>query len=192
MPTAADVAHFLSTHPGIAAVNFEYDGFRVYPTAYSTDMAGLITLGRIKVVNTPLPAAVGARYEMQLDELKVRPTLDLTDPGDQALVVHEMTHAHTDYHMNGNSYFAAWCSVEYGEALGYLAEALFRDGLGLGPLDGTTLRAEAMRVAKAVRAGAYVVPAADRTALEAEVAASPHYIAKKSGLSRFEIFDGIR
>ena len=187
MPTAGDVATFLASEPQIAKINFKFDGFPVYPSAYATDLAGLLSSRRITVLITALPAGVGARWENQGDTLKLRPGFDITNRDDQSLLVHEMTHAHVDYHLGGNRFFAAWQSVELSEAIGYLGEAVYRESLSLAPLDGLALRAEAQRIAKAVLAGTYEVPAPDVAALKREVGANPHYAAKRG----WAIADGI-
>jgi hypothetical protein len=188
MITAADVAAFLSTHAGIAKVNFKFDGFPVYPTGYSKDLADLLTTGRITVIETSsLPSSVGARWMNQGNTLYVRTGTAMSDPADQSYVLHEMTHAHVDYHRGGNSFFSAWWGVDQGEAVGYLAEAVFREGQGLAPMDSTALRAEAHRVAKTVLGGAYEVGATDVEALKKAVLATPHYAAK----SGWQIADGI-
>ena len=56
MPTAGDVATFLASEPQIAKINFKFDGFPVYPSAYATDLAGLLSSRRITVLITALPA----------------------------------------------------------------------------------------------------------------------------------------
>jgi hypothetical protein len=188
MVSAGDIATFLASEPMIAKINFKFDGFMVYPSAYSTDLSGLLAARRISVVVMALPAGVGARWENQGDTLKLRTGFDIRDLDDQTYLVHEMTHAHVDYHRGGNSYFSAWQSVELGEAIGYLAEAMFREAKGLAPLDTTPLRTEAQRIAKGLLAGGYEVGKPDVDALQKAVGATTHY-AKKWG---WLIADGIR
>jgi hypothetical protein len=187
MTTAADIAAFLSSDPGIAKVNFRFEGFPVYPTAYSKDLAGLLTAGRIAVVlSATLPASVGAQYYPQANALHLPVGFSFQDSEHISLLVHEMTHAHLDYHEVG------WVSQDYGEAIAYLAEALFREHYGIPPISRRSLRLAAQSVAWRVMAGAYDVDRLDCRMLRAEVGTDPHYEAKTSLLfPRFHIYDGI-
>ncbi len=187
MPSAADVAHFLATDPGIAKVNFRFEDFPVYPTAYSKDLAGLLTAGRIAVVvSATLPASVGAQYHPQANALHLPVGFSFLDSEHISLLVHEMTHAHLDYHEAG------WVSQDYGEAIAYVAEALFREHYGIPPISGHALRLAAQSVAWRVIAGAYEIDRVDCRMLRNEVATDPWYETKTSLLfPRFHIYDGI-
>jgi len=94
--------------PATEGINFRYDGVRVYGNGYRT-MARAVRNGRIR------PALLSGQREAvllrQLGGALYRPasnSLVVSGPDflrpatihDEALVVHEMTHALTDYHKN--------------------------------------------------------------------------------------------
>jgi hypothetical protein len=171
-----DVVNFLRTDPNIGKVNFEFDGFRVYPSAFTTDVADAVASGRIGVrTSTALNKGAGASYDPKFNEFNLAPGFNLTTINHQTLLLHEATHAHMDLQAIGR------VARERAEAIGYLAEAIFITAAGYNPLssfgtEGGFLRNQAARIADAVLGGTYVVPGSSVIALVGTVRNEQHYI----------------
>lgn len=174
MSMASDIVNFLRTDRAITQINFDFDGFLVYPQAYSTDVADLIGRGIVGVRVTPaMDAGVGASYYPDYNEIWVPSSFSVKNDNHTAILVHEATHTHMDYKKAGT------VKTEWAEAIGYLAEAYWRRTWSLGPVSTNPVRLEAMRVATRLHGGGvYKVPAADVTSLIAAVKREPHYTAK--------------
>lgn len=188
MTTGADLARFLSTDMGIDVITFTFDGFSVVPDDYKTVIADLLTTGRIGVsVGASLAPGTGAQYLPDKNVVLLPVGFSLTSSNDISLLVHEMTHAILDYRNVG------WVSQNYGEAIAYIAEALFRSRYKLSIMSNRDLRRSAESVAGRILAGTPVVDAADCRMMRDAVAEDPHYKAKsdESMLPRFHIYDGI-
>jgi hypothetical protein len=165
-----DIAKFLRGNAAINRINFAYDTLKVYPSAYTKDVADAIASGAIKVrMKGAGGPAAGASYDTNYDSLELSPTFSITSSRDQAFIVHECTHAHLDIQHMG------WHSAHADEAVAYLAEAIFLEASTQPPLGSEAIRIVAHRIAKTVLGGLYLIPAADCTALTAEVAKDPHY-----------------
>jgi hypothetical protein len=186
-----DVVAFLRTDPNIAKINFEFDGFRVYPSAYSADVADAIAAGRIGVrTSTALNAGAGASYDPKFNEFNLAPTFSLGRFRDAALLVHEATHAHMDLQAAGR------VARERAEAIGYLAEAVYVYASGYNPLsaagtEGGFLRAQTERLATSVLAGGYKVPPESALALIGTLRNEQHYIDQTADEGPEIPFDGV-
>jgi hypothetical protein len=171
-----DVVSFLRTDPNIAKVNFEFDGFRVYPSAFSTDVADAVEKGRIGVrTSGALNKGAGASYDPKFNEFNLAPGFNLTTIKGKTLLLHEATHAHMDLQAVGRM------AREKAEAIGYLAEAVFITAAGYNPLspfgmEGGFLRQQAARMAEGVLGGDYTVPTAAASALVGTVRNEQHYM----------------
>lgn len=174
--TNADIATFLRTNPNIGKLNFcLVSTLRVYPTAYSKDVADRIDSGAIKLlVGKGISAGAGATYDMVYDTLAVSATFSVASPSDQAFLVHECTHAHIDIQNIGSH------SAFDSEATAYLAEALFLEASAQPPLSSHKVRTTAQAIAKSMLAtSAYIVAPADASLLVSAVKAEPLYAGRK-------------
>jgi hypothetical protein len=135
MSEADEVADFLlSTESyvvfALGRLEFSLDGFRVDREGYR-EIGHKIKQGAVAVV--PVQSASGSRvaavYTPRRDRLSVPAGLDLHTPGaarigNQAMIVHECTHALIDFHR-------FTCSGAVNEACGYIAGQLYAMTLGL-------------------------------------------------------------
>jgi hypothetical protein len=172
MTTKADLVHFLKTEPNIARLNFAFKTYKVYPSAYRKDVADAIDSGAIKLGSAPASGA-GATYYVDMDRLELQPGFTIAGWMDQALLIHECTHAHLDIQNFGKH------SGHENEAVAYLAEALYLEASGKPPVSTHAIRAVSHRIAKGLLAsGNYAVAPTDVTDLVAQVAAEPSYSSK--------------
>jgi hypothetical protein len=175
----SDICDFLASNPAIRRIKFGFpaardgDSYRVYPEVYTTAVRTAIADGIIKVhISDALPASVGAQYSQSGDVLKVHPSFTISHPGNQAVVIHECTHAYLDMLNLGKVPSFEW------EAVAYVAEAIFLGASGLRSSDPVSrhIREVAFRIAKDVLDGLYdLVPAGIAAALVSEIAKEPSY-----------------
>lgn len=193
MTTGGDIATWISGDPGIKSINFKFEGFPVWPEAYSKDLAKLLIDGRIHIVmDDALTAEVGAQYYPQSDSLHLPVGFSFANSQQASLLVHELTHAHLDYHQGG-AIVINWFSQDFGEAVAYIAEALYREHYGIAPMSKHSVRQSAQSIAGRIRAGAYEVDGVDCALMRREVATDGYYGKKTSPLMpKFHIYDGIR
>lgn len=191
MSLKEDVVNFLRTDPNIAKVNFEFDGFRVYPSAYTADVADAVAKGRIGVrTSSALNKGAGASYDPKFNEFNLAPGFNLTKIEHKTLLLHEATHAHMDLQAVGRM------AREKAEAIGYLAEAVFITAAGYNPLsawgtEGGFLRQQAAMMAEGVLGGAYAVPPSSAAALVGTVRNEQHYIDQTADEGPEIPFDGV-
>jgi len=178
MTLKSDIVNFLRTNPNIGRLNFEFKtslrSYKVYPSAYSKDVADAINTDAIIIRSKGAPSAgAGAGYDLNYDSLELSPSFSISNWRDQAFLVHECTHAHLDIQGLGSH------SGHENEAVAYLAEALFLEAAGNSPLGSETIRTVSHGIAKGVIAKrTYGVAATDTASLVAEVAKNPHYSSK--------------
>src|SRR5262249_44605772 len=129
--TRLKIIKFLITNEQIKKINFAFssnDRYRVYPSAYSKDVANALISGAIKVkTQQSLQQGAVASYDQRLDRMDFGPGFDLGDYHSQGDLVHECTHAHLDIQGIGLH------PCEQDEAVAYVAEAVFLEGLRKGP-----------------------------------------------------------
>jgi hypothetical protein len=178
MTLQTDIVKFLRSDPFISRINFQFLKYKVYPSGYQNDVADLFDSGEIKIrTDVKLPASSGAQYDLNYDCLQVSPAFSLSSSTDCALLVHECTHALTDYQKLGAN--LVW---EY-EAVAYLAEAVWLAAAAKPPISTSPVRTIAYGIAGRLLAGGYIVPYADTTALVGEVAKTPLYASKVNFIS---------
>src|SRR6266850_7997865 len=135
MSIKTDLVAFLRGNPHLNRINFAFDTFKVYPTAYKIDVADAIASEEIKIRKKGGSSlAAGASYDMNFDSLELSPTFSILAARDQAFLVHECTHAHLDIQNIGTH------SGHQDEAVAYLAEAIFLEAAGQPPLGSETIR----------------------------------------------------
>ena len=177
-----DIIAFLKSDPAIQKVNFDFGGFLVYPQAYAVDVAGLIGSGRIGIrITTALDDDAGASYFADYNEIWVPPSFSIGKDEHCSLLVHEATHAHMDYKAVGT------VDIGWSEAIAYLAEAVFREARGLGPMSANFIRQRSHATAKAVVGGAYRLDPAQVNSLILSARSEPHY-AEKPPTIRYDGF----
>lgn len=168
-----DCIKLLTTDTAILKINFRFDGYLVFPESYHRDVAAALNRNALKVVETTkLNAGAGATYKPDYKEFWVPPGFSLANDRDASLLVHESTHAHMDYRRVGI------IPLERSEAIGYLAEAVYREARSLPPIpgEGQFMRTKCHAVAKRIVAGSYDVPADQVKQLLETVKNEPHYI----------------
>ncbi|WP_137123878.1 hypothetical protein [Roseomonas sp. HF4] len=175
--TLQQMTTFLQTEPAIQKLNFEFAGIRIWPEAYSKHLVNALSRGDIQCVGTNfIEDGASGSYSPELDIFKMRYSFNLKKVGDQALTIHELTHAFLD--------LTAQTGVtrKTSEAISYLAQATFLEINGYDPLGNVKdILNVALPIAQfTVIPGNYSVRAADVAALEAAVAANPLYAGRAS------------
>ncbi len=124
------LVHFLKNTPAISRINFAFESFRIYPTAYTHDVANAISSGKIGIKYANLEDGVAAEYLNNEDVFCFDPgfTIDTTGPYDlwenKGTVIHECTHAYIDIQGIGLN------RVIVNESVAYLAESVFVLAMG--------------------------------------------------------------
>jgi hypothetical protein len=183
MNVQEQVVRFLRTHPSIGAVNFCFQGQKIWPDAYRRDVAAAVARGAIKQGHSPDPDAA-ATYRPEQDRLEIKGSFSFSSLKDLGLLLHESTHAITDMRAIGLH------SGHRDEAVAYVAQAFFltnargnaktfpeqlRPDLPNGD-SGAAIYYEAARIAaKAIRNRSYVIPNDDAQRLVRLVASNKHY-----------------
>lgn len=189
MTLKSDVVSFLKRDLNVARLNFALRTFRVYPTAYQIDVADAIASGALKLGDMVSDGA-GASYNMDTDIINLRPGFSISDPSDQAFLVHECTHAHLDIQSSGKH------SGHEDEAASYIAEAMFLEAAGQKQIGSQPVRNIAHPIARKLLAGRYAVEEADILALTAAVAAVETYAKKpvyrSNGFNRSMFYNWVR
>ncbi|MEO3474121.1 hypothetical protein AAFN86_19795 [Roseomonas sp. CAU 1739] len=186
-----DVVGFLQSDTAIDKVNFEFDGFQVYPSAYKTDIAEAVKKGRIGVrIDTALNEGAGASYDLRYNEFRLPPGFDVSKDDPASLLLHEATHAHMDLQAIGS------VPRERSEAIAYVAEAVFRGAKGLPPIggpsaEGAFMRRQAASMAAGILAGGYKVPGQAAGNLMATLRNEPHYIKQTEDDGPLMPFNGV-
>lgn len=163
-----EVVKFLKSEPAMHRLNFGFPTLRVYPGAYPK-VADAIDRGDIAIHRTQFRSEPGAAYHPDTDSLDFRVFFNLRNWGDQALLIHECTHAYIDYLDLGK------VSNRDNEALAYIAEAVFLEASGKPPLGMQEIRKISHGIAKSIIQGTYWVPPADIMNLTNEIAKDPGY-----------------
>lgn len=172
-----DIVSFLRSDTKISKLNFEMFGRRVYPSAYQKDVADAFDKEIIKVKTKGASPGAGATYDLKFDTFEVAAGFSISMPDSKGFVIHECTHAHLDIQNFGAH------AVAEGEAVAYLAEAVFMEAWGYKPISTHAVRVMAHTIAKKVVAGVYHVPPIDVTLLMGEVVKEPHYAGKAHYIS---------
>jgi hypothetical protein len=165
-----NISWFLVTNPAIAKINFKFKRYKVYPTAYRSDVAYALKGEKIQVRIKNLKAGLGAQYYYGLDELVVPPTFNLNNYRDQAYLIHECTHAHLDIQNIGAHL------LQENEAVAYIAEAVFLEAIKQKPLGTRKLRTLSHEIARKIIGGTYEVSAGEADSLIKEIFKHPDYI----------------
>ena len=175
--TKNDVVNFLKSNPNINKLNFQLFTYRVYPSAYQRDVAQAFDKEIIQIRLKGASKGAGATYDLKYDTFEVDGGFSLALPSSQGFMVHESTHAHLDIQNFGKH------SRAEGEAVAYLAEAMFMESSGYTPISTHSLRVVAQTIARKMLAGLYVVPPTDAALLVAEAVKEPHYAGKPAYVS---------
>ena len=190
MSDESDFIALLTTDPDVRKINFKFLTYKIYPEGYFRDVASCIKSGSIKINRRFSDLGfgdTGGSYFPANDKYSISKAFDLTKMSNKILLMHESTHALQDYQRLGKIKRAE------GEAVAYVAEAIYGQAKGLAPLsDPATglphpIRVAADKAAKAVLGGKYEVDKALAAAVTVEVARSSHY----GSLPPFMDFDGI-
>jgi hypothetical protein len=191
MSVREQVVRFLRTNPSIGAVNFCFQGHKIWPDAYRRDVAQAVAGGEIKQGHSVNPGAAATYRQMQ-DRLEIRPSFNFSSTDDLGLLLHECTHAILDMRAIGPH------SNQLDEAIAYLAQGFFLtrargDASSVpdkpGPvipkdIHGVAIYYEARRIAaKALRNHLYRIPDEDARSLVRVVAANGHYKEKVTYVS---------
>lgn len=129
------LVHFLKNTPAISRINFAFESFRIYPTAYTHDVANAISSGKIGIKYANLEDGVAAEYLNNEDVFCFDPgfTIDTTGPYDlwenKGTVIHECTHAYIDIQGIGLN------RVIVNESVAYLAESVFVLAMGYNQVE---------------------------------------------------------
>lgn len=173
MPLKSDIVGFLKMNSELRKLNFRFMTYKIYPSGYSINVADLIDRESIQIAEK-FSWKTAASYFMDDNKLIVRSSFNISNDEDLSYLVHECTHALLDYQNSGLG-----SRFEH-EALGYLAEAIWREAKGLGSLGGTSIRTVSHRIAASILStGKYNISHSDIFDLLNAVRAEPHY-AKKS------------
>ena len=172
MTLKSQIVNFLKTNPELKKVNFRFMTHRIYPSGYSVDVADLIDKDYIGLSKAFFGKAA-ASYLMDSNKMILSNSFSITSDYDLSFLVHECTHALSDYQKAG------YGSRFEHEAVGYLAEAFWREAKGLTSLGGTGIRTITHKIAASMlSSGNYTVSASDGYALLNAVRAEPHYKTK--------------
>lgn len=181
-----EIVYFLRSDAAIKALNFEFAGVNIWPEVYTHHVARALMDGEIRVaISDFIEDGAGGAYNPGIDVFKIRYAFNLKNVSDQALTVHEMTHAYLDMRAQ------AGMKTKTCEAICYLAQATFLEVKGYDPgakanVAGILLAAQGIArntvVAGPNGQARYKVSAADVAMLEAEVASNPLYAKHASEL----------
>ena len=189
MADKADFVSFLTTNPGFGKINFEFMGYKIYPSGFTKDVAGCIGNGDIGInrrFSDIGMTSIGAAYMPGPDHYSISKGFDLKSQAGQILIAHESAHALQDYQKLGK------VPIPDAEAIAYVAEAIFALANGwpmlLDPATGAPhpIRVAAANAAATVLNGSYTISQGLIAAVKTAVASSGHYDAKG-----FHDFDGI-
>lgn len=189
MAIKEDFIKLLTTDTAILKINFDFDGFLVFPEAYHRDIASVVNNGRISIkVTTSMNEGAGATYFPTYREFWVPPTFKTSSDRDASLLIHEATHAHMDFRKIGA------IALERSEAIAYLAEAVYREARGLPPItgEGNFLRAQCHTTAKMILKGTYKVPKMNVSSLLGTLKNEPHYMKLAALQGPLMTYNGLR
>ena len=195
--TVQQVVIFLRTNGYIKRINFQFNGFRVYPRAYQVDVAEALNSRQILIHFKRSLGGAGAQYDFLYDSFEVDRAFDpIRIPAHSAILVHEATHAHMDIQGIGQ------VRDNVAEAVAYLAEAVFQRAKKAPALTtpGTNsvalCRQEAYRIAGTILNGTYAIPQRDVTALIDAVNRTPGAVSRpifiSNGFNRDPLHDFLR
>ena len=167
--TKKDVTTFLRTEKHLEGINFRLGDLKVYTLGYR-DVADAIDREEILVHVKEMDAGIAAQYFADLNVLELSETADIADPQQQALVVHECTHALLDLQVLGS------ISNYENEGAAYLAEALFLESAKAKPIGDQSMRVWAHTIARWMRENRqFELPKGASRLLAEAVASHPHY-----------------
>lgn len=177
--TIGAITRFLKTEPAIQKLNFEFNGVKIWPAAYTDHVVNALSNREVlcAVVSNVEDGAAGA-YNPEVDVFKVKYEFDIQKIEDQPLTIHELTHAFLDIRA-----IAGLATITC-EAICYLAQATFLEVNGYDPKGNVTnILVTAQSIARnTIIPGRYKVSSGEVGALEAAVKANPLYAGKASEL----------
>ena len=184
-----DIVKLLTTDTAILKINFDFDGFLVFPEAYHRDIASVVNNGKIGVnLTTSMNPGAGASYMVTYRQFWVPLRFSTANAKDASLLIHEATHAHMDFRVAGAM------PLERSEAIAYLAEAVYREARGLPPIagEGNFMRTQCHAIAKGILKGTYKVPPMSVAALLGTAKNEPHYMELARSQGTTMVYNGLR
>ena len=166
-----DILRFLILNPNIEHLDFTFLRYAISPKEYRVAFVRNVQFEKIIIRTKEFKnSSAGASYDYGFDLFELSPKFSISNWRDQALLIHECTHAVIDMKKIGHH------SGHEDEAVAYLAEAIFLESSKKPALTKQAIRTESHKIAQSIlNSGNKKVPDTDAQKLVAEVARHPMY-----------------